>query len=157
MTFRTSKPIERAGVWIDQKTAFVIKVSADHSPIIEKIETGIKARGAAEDIDKPYLRLAQSDPNRHDKIQQHQHQELQVFFQDLIKHLEKVDYVYIFGPGRAKHGLNNAIEKEGSQFRCKVAGIDAADKLTENQMRQHVIDFFTSLRYEDFVRRLSIS
>ncbi len=157
MTYRTTKTTERAGIWIDQKTAFVIKVSADHSPIVEKIDSGIKTRGAGVDMDKPYIRLAQSDPNKHDKIQQHQHQDLQVFFQEVIKHLKDVDYVYIFGPGGARHGLNNAIAAEGSHFRTKVAGVDAADKLTENQMRQQVIDFFTSLRYEDYVRKLSSS
>lgn len=156
MTTRNNKPNERAGIWIDQKTAFFIKVSADHTPLIEKIDSGIKVQGSLTDNDTPFMRLSHSDPNRHDKIQQHNQHELHFFFQMIIERLRDIDYVYIFGPGAAKHGLNNEIVKKGARYRCKVTGIEAADKLTENQMKQQVIKFFKSLKYEDTVRKLSL-
>lgn len=155
MTTRTNKTHERAGIWIDQKTAFVIKVSADHSPIVEKIDSGIMDRSTPAD-EEPFLRLAHSDPNKHDKIQKHNEHGLHSFFREVMERLHDVDYVYLFGPGAAKQGLNNEIEKEGVHYRCKVTGIEAADKLTENQMRQQVIEFFTSLKHEDSVRKLSL-
>lgn len=154
MTPRTTTP-ERAGIWIDQKTAYVIKVSADHSPIIEEMKSGIKAPDSAAK-EEPFLRLSRTDPNKHDKVQQHTQHELHSFFQEVKARVNNVDYVYLFGPGSAKEGLKNEIEKGGTHSRSKVTGIEAADKLTENQMKQQVIKFFTSLKHEDFVRKLSL-
>ena len=151
---RTKSP-ERAGIWIDQKTAYVIKVSADHSPVIEKIDSGLMDRNTPPN-DEPFLRLASSDPNKRDKIQHHNEHGLHSFFQQVMKRLEDVDYAYLFGPGVAKQGLNKEIEQAGRHYRCKVTGIEAADKLTENQMKRQVIDFFTSLKHEDSVRRLTL-
>ena len=156
MTNRTYKPQERAGIWIDQKTAYVIKVSADDTPMVEKIDSGIRVRGSPADDKETFLRLSRSDPNRHDKLQQHNRHEMHTFFHNVMERLRDVDFVYLFGPGAAKLGLNNEIEKEGSHYRCKVTGIEVADKLTENQMKQQVIEFFTSLRHEDSVRKLSL-
>ena len=156
MTHQTYQPDERAGIWIDHKAAYFIKVSGDHSPIVEKLESGIQNRSASPVDEKTYVRLAHSVFNSHDRLQQHQQHEFHIFYALLINKLREVDYVFLFGPGEAKHGLNREIVKQGTHFPCKVVGIDAADKLTQNQMQEKVREFFTSLRNEDTVRKLSL-
>ncbi len=151
MTYQTYQPDERAGVWIDQKTAYIISVSGDHSPIIETLESGIQLHSASPDGENS-SNIEHSDYNSQDKLQHHQKHELHLFYAQLVDRLRQVDYVYIFGPGEAKHGLNRAIEKAGIHFPCKVAALEAADRLTRNQMQAQVIKFFTSLKYEDTVR-----
>lgn len=154
MTHQTYQPDERAGIWIDHKNAYLIKISADQSPVVEKIDSGINNRVVSPVDEKTYLRLAHSIVNKHDKIQQHQQHELHAFYRILINRLREIDYVYLFGPGEAKHGLNRDIAKEGNHFPCKVVGVDASDKMSEKQMQQKVREFFTSLRYEDAVWKL---
>ncbi len=156
MTHQTYQPDERAGIWIDHKVAYLIKVSGEHPPVVEKFESGIQNHAPSPGDEKTSARLAKSALNTHDKLQQHQQHELHAFYNLLIHQLREVDFVYLFGPGDAKHGLNRAIGKEGVHFPCKVAGIDASDKLTQNQMQQKVREFFTSLRYEDTLRKLSL-
>lgn len=156
MTHQTYQPAGRAGIWIDHKAAFIIKVSGDQSPIIEKIESGIQNHADSPVDERTSIRNAHSTFNSHDKMQQHQLHELNMFYANLIKKLREVDYVYLFGPGEVKHGLNRAITKEGSNFPCKVVGIEAADKMTVNQLQEKVRKFFTSLKYEDTVRQLGL-
>jgi hypothetical protein len=154
MTHQTVRPEERAGIWIDHKTAYFIKISADHSPIVEKIDSGFNRRNVSPLDEKTSIKLAHSIFNKHDKLQQHQHHELHAFYAVIINKLRDIDYVYLLGPGEAKHGLNREILKEGRHFRCKIVGIEASDKITLKQMQEKVREFFTSLKYEDAVRQL---
>lgn len=156
MTTHAFHPDERAGIWIDSKCAFLIRISSDHSPIVEKIESGIESRNTDPAEEKSFERLAQSAPNHHDALQHHKQQQLHQFFESLIKQLKGTDYLFLMGPGDTKLALNKAIEHHGVHFPCKVVGIEAADKMSQNQMKEKVRHFFTSLKYEDAVRRLKL-
>src|SRR6476620_4293345 len=114
MTHKTYQPDERVGVWIDHKVAYFIKVSGDHSPTIEELGSGIQSRKDSGIDAKTSIHMAHSVLNGHDKMHQHQLHELHTFYVAIVHKLRSVDYVYLFGPGEAKHGLNRAIAREGT-------------------------------------------
>ncbi len=151
MKNRIYQPDRRIGVWIDKNKVYLIKISSENPALIEQIDSDIIER-MDETGEAPYTE--QTPFSRQEKRQHHEHNSQLKFFQLIISHLKNEQYAFIFGPGTIKQELINAIEKEGPHFPCKVVGVEAADKLTNNQMIQKVIDFFTSLRFEDAKRRL---
>ncbi len=145
MNHHPYQPDQRTGVWLDQKNAYLITVSADEPPVIEHLSSAIERVPAD----------GHASFDRQSSQQRHDHHELQVLFKEIVERLRNVDYVYVFGPGNAKHELAHAIEKEGLHFRCKLAGLDPATKMSRNQMQQKAAAFFTSLRYENAKRELA--
>lgn len=155
MNRKVYQPDKIAGIWIDQHQAYLIKLSEDLEPNIEKLVSDMQTRVRIPGEEKPFTRFAQTPFNHQEKEQKHQHQDLQRYFHKVIDSIRSLDYVYIFGPGMAKKELNNAIEKEGPLFPCKVVAIETSDKLTKNQMFEKVKHYFTSLSFEDTKRRMT--
>lgn len=142
------KPPEvRTGIWIDQETAYIIRVVGD-KPVIERIESGVESRIRIAGEGKNFAQFSETYDNNEDKKQRRQQQQRKKYFKEVFAHVRYDDFLYLFGPSKGKEELNNAIEEE-HDFKGKVILMETTDRMTENQMKEKVMDFFNSKEFRD--------
>jgi hypothetical protein len=135
---RTITP--QMGIWIDHKEAILVSL-LDARTTIERIEShaeshfrpsgGWKASGTS---------VAQSVAKEQTADQRRKHQ-FRNFYQEVIARAEKVNTLYILGPGEAKIEFAKEIQKIKGQPE-KIAAVEACDSLTDNQIVAQVKSFF---------------
>ena len=125
------------GIWIDHTQAFVMK--ADEKDIVSTILV-------ASDIDARN-NPGSSEGHEHNTIANQSKQsarknnEMHHFARKIIAHIANPEAILIFGPSTAKIALKEALDK--APFNGKVLmTVQTADKMTENQLRAYVREFF---------------
>lgn len=124
------------GIWIDHEKAFIFK--ADETKVL-----------AMESL------TSEVEPHHHSGINSDEHSTLSNQFQHnerrtnemhrftklIMEKIHDADEILIFGPGTAKNALHTVLQDNKSMSHARVT-LTVADKLTENQMRECVEDFF---------------
>jgi hypothetical protein len=146
-------PEKKAGIWLDQEVAFIIRMVDEGEPVIEKVKSDVESRIRIPGEEKVSARFGQSYLDDQEKKQKRQRNQREKYFKEIIKLLSDVDYLYILGPGLAKEGLNNAIENDTS-LKLKVILSEAADRLTRPQLIARVEDFFHDKLFTQLKRDL---
>jgi hypothetical protein len=83
---------------------------------------------------------AQDGDNESHRDERRHHEE-DHYFEAIVALLQPAtDDLVIFGPSKAKYGLQNFLEKQ--HHAPKISGVEGADQMTENQMKAWVLDFF---------------
>lgn len=140
-------PEIKTGIWIDQENAFIIRVEREET-VMEKVKSDVESRIRIAGEGKNFTKFGETYVNDEEKKQRRQHQQRQRYFKEIIKRVEHDDFLYLFGPGKGKEELNNAIEKKHG-LKPKVILMEAADRLTQNQLKEKVIGFFNSKEFKD--------
>jgi hypothetical protein len=136
----------KAGIWLNQEKAYIFRITGTGEPIMEKVKSHVELqeRFAGE------REMSSRSPNfiagDEAKKQRRQQQERSVYFKEIIGHIRDTGYLYIFGPSMAKHGLYHAIEND-KRVTGKVIAIDTAGRMTLNQMKMKVKDFFSGSEF----------
>ncbi len=151
---KIKSPEKKAGIWLDQETAYIIRVSGETEPILEKIKSDVESRIRIRGEGKVSARFGNAFINDQEKKQRRQRQQRQRYFKEIIQQLADIDYIYLFGPGKGKEELNNAIEKAHA-FKGKVVAVETADRLTKNQMLAKATDFFSDDTLKNLKRKLT--
>lgn len=138
---KIQRPEVKTGIWLDQEKAYVIRMVGDALPVIEKIKSEVESRVRIPGESKVFARFGQSFLDDQEKKQHRQAQQRQLFFREIITHLADADYIAVFGPGPAKQGLVNAIEKSKT-LKGQLVALEPADKITKAQMLQWVKNYF---------------
>lgn len=73
-------------------------------------------------------------------LHRRQQQEKQ-YYQSIIEQLSTRDGIYIMGPAKAKIGLEQVLKKQQNQS-VKIMAVESCDRMTDNQIRAKVRDFF---------------
>lgn len=68
--------------------------------------------------------------------------QLNDYYNNIEKVLEKYDDILLFGPTKAKNELYNRLS-ENKKFATKTIDVESADKMTENQLFAFVREYFT--------------
>ena len=139
-------PEKKTGIWIDQNEAFLIRLEGDKQPVIQKIRSAVESRVRIKGEGKVSARFGNAFIDDQEKKQRRQRNERKQYFNEIIKAVHDDDYLYLYGPGKGKEELNNAIEKI-HDIKGKVIAIEAADKLTKNQLVAKTIDYFSSKEF----------
>ena len=151
---KKNKPhVHNAGIWLDQEDAYIIQVTEGEEPVIKRIRSGVESRVRYKGESKAFTRFGQAFLSDQEKKQRRQRNQKEKFFKDLIGEVRKDDFLYLFGPGKTKEGLNNAIEKD-PDFKGKVVEVVPADRMTQNQLVAKTIDFFKGEVFTAFKKRL---
>ena len=123
----------QVGVWIDHREAFVVfsnePTIKEHS-ISSGIEKHIRSSGQG----------AESAGVAEDQRERHVAHNMERFYDDVIEYIHGATAIYIFGPGEAKGQFKKRVEHKG--LGDLIAGVEAADNLTSNQIAARVQDFF---------------
>jgi hypothetical protein len=129
----------QVGLWIDHREAKIVMLSADtgntqRSGLTDAVASGIEkhvrfAGASAED--------GSADDQRDRQFASH----LNKYYDEVIKHLDGADSIFICGPGEAKGELKKRLISKGLGER--ISGVQTVDKLTDRQLeallRQHFL------------------
>jgi len=137
------KPERKVGVWLDERTAYIIAINDPGEPTIERIVSNVESRVRNPGGVKRYAHFGTTYSNEEGRKQRRQKHERERYFQKLIDTIHDADYIYLFGPGQAKEELNNKIEKDHSIL-GKSIQIVKAGRLTKNQMIEQVREYYIS-------------
>ncbi len=129
---------KKVGLWIDHKEAIIIAIT-DKGEEIELIPSEVERqlrRSGDSPLKGPYdVQQVPTDSRRLRTFTEH----LNAYYDSVIAAINDAKSILIFGPGEAKVELKKRFEK--NNLGENIVGIEAADKMTENQIaakvRQH--------------------
>lgn len=111
------------GIWIDQKKAVVVTISAGH----------VSTKTLMSDVG-PHTRYSGSQESGGEKKYEERHsQGLDRYYDDVISQLGEPDALLLFGPGEAKLQLKDRLGRSKVLSKSIVA-VESADKLTDPQI-----------------------
>jgi hypothetical protein len=141
-------PQKKTGIWIDQEKAFLIRLEGDKEPVIKRIKSDVESRVRIKGEEKVSARFGNAFIDDQEKKQSRQRNERKRYFDEIIGKVRDDDYIFLFGPGKGKEELKNAIEKEHS-MRAKVLAFETTDRLTKNQLLEKTRKYFDSDEFRD--------
>ncbi len=125
------------GLWIDHKQAYIINYEDKKVQVIpSKIEPRVHTGGTR--IGGLYNQGLDSELGHNDRYQRQLHE----FYENVIAAVRDAEYLFVMGPGEAKHEFEKALHKH-KNLRGRLLKNEAADKMTENQMTARVREFFS--------------
>jgi len=134
---------KKAGIWLDQENAYIIWFKGEKETLFEQIKSNVESRIRNAGEGKVSARFGNAFIDDQEKKQKRQRNQRHHYFNEIIELIHEVDYLFLFGPGKAKEELKNAIE-EKKDFKGKIVAFENADKITKNQMQEKVLDYFNS-------------
>jgi hypothetical protein len=142
-------PEKKAGIWLDQENAYIIWFKGETETVFEKIKSDVESRIRNAGEGKVSARFGNAFIDDQEKKQKRQRNQRRHYFNEIIELVHDADYLFLFGPSRAKEELKNAIE-EKKDFKGKIVALENADKITKNQMQEKVLDYFNGEEFKIF-------
>ena len=105
-------PEHKAGIWLDQETAYIVHMKGEMLDKVEGLISDVESRVRMAGEGKVYARFGHSFIDNQEKTQHRQHNHRQHFFKEILSHLKGAYFLYLFGPGQARQGLQRIIEKD---------------------------------------------
>lgn len=124
------------GIWIDHEKAFIFNADEEKVGSMEMIASTVEPHHHSGINSNEHTTL--SDQSSHNE---RRNNEMHHFAKMIVEKIRDADEVLIFGPSTAKNALHEVIKENKSMSHVTVT-VTVADKLTENQMRESVKDFF---------------
>jgi len=134
--------MKRIGLWIDHKKA-VIVTGNKKGESIQQIESGVDKlsyRGASNSR-SPYSAQYQQGDNQLDNKYAEQ---LKKFYDKVVAYIRDAEAVFIMGPGEAKIEFEKRLIHD--KINVPVVGVEAADKMTDNQLIAKVRAYFEEVK-----------
>ena len=129
--------LNRVGVWVDHREAYVIRPGHDGDAEAEVVVVPSQAERQsrrASDWEKgPFEPLQQQADNER---QRKYTAELNQYYDKVIDHIGAVDALLIFGPGEAPGELRKRLKPQ--DFNGVHIEVQRADRMTRDQMIAHV-------------------
>ncbi len=134
--------MKQIGIGIDKREAKIFHIvnGKEHvDTITSNMEdfhvgggSGTKFKGGPQDVkqDSRYL-----ERERH---------QLTEFFKNIVKFITDADAIVIFGPAQTGKKLSDELSEKYSRIYKKLNSIEKADKMTDNQIKEWVRDYFGS-------------
>ena len=123
------------GLWIDHRKAVIVAVTDKGEEVQEIISHVEKQLSRFEGVRSttPYpAQLVPADDSKERGLTG----QLGKYYDEVISHLRDAEVILIFGPGEAKGELIKRIER--SKLSGRIAGVEAADKMTIPQIAAKV-------------------
>lgn len=123
----------KIGLWIDHRQAVIVIVTDEGEEvkrITSNMEKDVRFSSRTADMGSP------------EDVRDRQFENyLNKYYDDVIGALRNTESILIFGPGEAKGELEKRLVGEG--LKQRIVGVEAADKMTDNQIaakvRQHFL------------------
>jgi hypothetical protein len=119
----------KLGIWMDHMNAYLIEFSVDNSEaktIHSKFTNEVKVAS-----------IEHGENKMHSKEQGLQRE----YYKALAEVLKSYSDILLFGPTDAKYELKNLLDRDNT-FSGKKITVNQTDKMTKNQQRAFVKDFF---------------
>ncbi|MEY3458105.1 MAG: hypothetical protein RL215_1262 [Planctomycetota bacterium] len=127
--------LNRVGVWVDHREAFVIRPGEDSDAAVVTVPSlaESQSRRASDWEQGPFEPLQQQADNER---QRKYTAELNQYYDRVIETIGEVDSLLIFGPGEAPGELQRRLRPE--DFNGVHVAVQRADRMTQAQMIAHV-------------------
>lgn len=142
-------PEHRAGIWLDQETAYIVHLAGDKVGKVEGLISDVESRVRMAGEGKVYARFGHAFLDNQEKTQHRQNNQRKSFFKEILGHLSGVDFLYLIGPGKARYGLQSLIEKD-HLLAGHIAGFETADRMSKREAVAATLAYFTGERYKQF-------
>lgn len=132
---------KQIGVFMDHSGATLLTPDSIQEKIISSgIAHPIRTDGEGGDgTQLGNYRSTNNETHKHNKEQN----QLHVYFKNLVEHLKPFDEILILGPTTARDEFHNYFQKE-KLLHEKMIVIEKSNYLSENQLREKIINFFKS-------------
>lgn len=145
-------PEKKTGIWLDQENAFIVKIAGKDEPVLQQIKSGVESKVRYKGEGKVFARFGNAFISDEEKKQRRQRNQREKFFKEIADLLTDENYLYLFGPGRAKQGLRNRLEKVKG-LKVKIAGFETTDKMTADEARAETIKYFSGMAFKSYKRQ----
>ena len=128
------------GLWIDHKTAIVVKINNKEEKteqILSEVEKQLRRTGDSIMKGTFEARLVQADDSQQKALTG----ELNTYYDEVIALIGDAKSILIFGPGEAKGDLKKRLENK--KMGLLIAGIESAGEMTEGQITAKVREYFS--------------
>jgi hypothetical protein len=130
----------RVGIWIDRKKSYIVTLQEEEETLTS-IESNVEGHPRLSGGSRSRTPYGPQGVASEKKFEERHRQHLQKYYQKIIPLLQEADRIFIFGPGKAKLGLEKELKKS-KELSSKIAAVETVDKMTENQIKAHVRKFF---------------
>jgi hypothetical protein len=131
--------MNKIGVWIDHRKAVIVSERPDGEHI-DTVLSNVEAhpeRTGDSPLKGPYEALqVPADDKRQRALTGH----FDIYYDAVIAKTAAAGALFIFGPGEAKGELKRRLEQK--RHGSRVAGVEAADKLTDREIAAKVREYF---------------
>ena len=134
---------KKIGIWLDKRTAKIISIQErahQMKTITSSVEefrprggSGSKTKGGPQDVvqDSKYL-------------EREKHQ-LKDYFNTILNELNEFESLVVFGPAETGQKFVDFLSSARKDLHQKVQGVEKAEKMTENQLKAWVREYFEKL------------
>jgi len=134
---------QKLGIWIDQSRASLISVS-ENGTTLRTIQSPIESRERIPGEGKDYGRFGNQYLDHQKKKINKKTLQKNEFLKDVLHEIQEAGELVVFGPAEMKIELRKAIEKDRN-LAPKLKAVENADKMTDNQMKAWVKDYFKAV------------
>jgi len=124
-----------AGIWIDHKQAIIVSLSGGRAD-----PTTLDSDAGAH----PHFG-GQQDGGGEKKYEERRHQDLDRYYDAVVRHVAQADRLLLLGPGEAKLELKARLDRSKAHA-GRTVEVQSADRLTEAQVVAAVTDHFNVAR-----------
>ena len=130
----------KGGIWIDHRHAVIVLLGPAEEVRTIDLESHVE-KHAQRDGDSPLKGPYEAHQvPADDRRQMALTGKLDGYYDAVIEAVGDLDAMVIFGPGEAKGEFRKRLDKH--KLGARVAGVEAADKMTERQITAKVRDYF---------------
>ncbi len=123
------------GIWINNRKALIVSLEKGKTEHHETFESHASRHVRLPGESKGISDSRGSEPQFHE--------DLRVYFHDILEIIKDAKSIFIFGPGKAKDNLKKAMMESGD-LGSRIVGVEPADKMTAKQIVAKVKDYFSS-------------
>lgn len=127
------------GLWIDHRQAKIVSIS-ESGEELKRIESNVEKQVHSSGESTSSAPYGSHDVVAGDIQDRRYAQHLNVYYDEVIECLRGADSILVLGPGEAKGEFHKRIKSK--ELRQRIAGVETADKLTDNQLAAKVRDYF---------------
>jgi hypothetical protein len=139
ITMRKLVGLKYAGIWLDQKIAYVLVNDHDQWNLVtvaSHLDVGNVKGGAG--TSTPF---SAQDAVSESKMLARKKLQLRAYFDRIIDELEGVDEILVMGPAETKIRFEEALNTD-PKLKYRITMVQTEDSMTENQIKAKVREFF---------------
>jgi hypothetical protein len=131
---------KNVGIWLDHSRAIMVIIN-NHEEEMIRIESHADSHYRLSGGARSKIPYGPQDVSSERRLQEKREHQLQHYYQEIIGKIGDTDKIFIFGPGEARTEFEKEILKL-KELSPKIASVEPADKMTNNQIVAKVRDYF---------------
>ncbi len=137
---------KQVGIWIDSKKAIIVSLDGQKEEKITEIDSEVENKIYHNKESNKGTFSGRLHSNNETKFENRKKEELNYYLKSVINHINKPDYLYIFGPGLTKTKLEQKIHDEKLLGKTNLKAVETSGNMTLNEIVSQIKDFYNPLQ-----------